>query len=292
VGLQGHSMPRRRIHYVTYRQLVDDTLSLIGRIPSHVTAIAGVPRSGMCPAGIIATTLHLPLFAATRDGLVKLGHGRRLTNKGTPPGTCLVVDDSALRGESMARAVQALGLPSERILTAVVYAHPWTLRHARVRIDFSQHVLGSPRFFEWNLLNHRLAGEIMCDIDGVICRDPAEPDDDSDNYAAALEAAAPFHLPRRRTLNTLITHRLERWRGITCNWLARYNVRYDNLVMAPQLTAAQRRVEMRPYGRWKGCYFRQSSCRLFIESSAQQAIEIYQTSCKPVVCIETGSVYS
>src|SRR4029079_6906188 len=141
-------MPGRRIHYVTFRQLVDDTLSLVAKIPPHVTSVAGVPRSGMCPAAIIANTLHLPLFAATREGLVNLGHGRRLMHQDIPRGTCLVVDDSALRGESMARAVQALGLPSDRLLTAVVYPHPWTLREACVRIDISQRALGSPRFFE------------------------------------------------------------------------------------------------------------------------------------------------
>jgi hypothetical protein len=61
--------------------------------------------------------------------------------------------------------------------------------------------------------------------------------------------------------------------------------------MAPQLTAAERRAEMRPYGRWKGVVFQQSPCRIFIESSRSQAIEIHHLSGKAVVCLENGRVY-
>ena len=173
-------MKTRRIHYVTFGQLIEDTLSLIAKIPSHITAVAGVPRSGMFPASMIATILHLPLFAATPHGLVKLGHGRRLAERTYGVSNCLVIDDSANRGGSMARAVEALGLPRGHIVTAVVYAHPWCLRHSGGGIDIAERVLPSLRLFEWNLLNRPMASKMMCDIDGVICRNPKVPDDDGD----------------------------------------------------------------------------------------------------------------
>ena len=281
----------RRIHYLTFRQLVDDTMALVARVPADVCAVAGVPRSGMGPASLIATTLHLPLFAATRQGLIDLGHGRRLERADTSTGRYLIVDDSAFRGVSLAAAATATGLPRQRLITAVVYALPRSAALAHGGIDMIQRIVAFPRFFEWNLLNHRMASHMMCDIDGVICRDPAAPDDDSDDYAAALHSAAPYHLPRRRKIHTLVTHRLERWRELTCAWLKQYDVQFAELVMAPQTTAAQRRAEMRPYGRWKGSLYRRSPCRLFVESSRAQAIEIHRTSGKPVLCIENGAVY-
>lgn len=64
---------------------------LIGLIPPDVTAIAGVPRSGMAAAGQIAEALHLPLYAIHPEtGLTKLPAGERLTPDGGASGRTAV----------------------------------------------------------------------------------------------------------------------------------------------------------------------------------------------------------
>ena len=49
---------------------------LIAAIPADVTAVAGVPRSGMAAAGQIAEALHVRLYAIhASTGLVELASG-------------------------------------------------------------------------------------------------------------------------------------------------------------------------------------------------------------------------
>ena len=50
------------MNFVSYRQLADHTLELVPFcVKEQVSAIYGVPRSGMLPATILANALQLPL---------------------------------------------------------------------------------------------------------------------------------------------------------------------------------------------------------------------------------------
>jgi uncharacterized HAD superfamily protein len=60
------------------------------------------------------------------------------------------------------------------------------------------------------------------DIDGVLCLDPTDcQNDDGAAYEKFLEEAVPMLAPTR-PIGALVTSRLEKYRGLTEKWLAKH----------------------------------------------------------------------
>lgn len=280
------------ITYITYADLAADVLKLsrklTGLLPELV-GVLGIARSGMLPATMLSELWHLPLgevqtFAKQQQFL---SYGPRLDPKVSDGGTILVVDDSAYQGRALVNAKEALEPLAARykFVTAVVYRNPtWP-----DTVDLFARDVPSPRYFQWNLMQHPHSINWMMDIDGVLCFDPAPFDDDGAAYARALKKARPLHLPKHK-IPILISMRLEKWRKITENWLSRNKVEYGNLILCPYDTANERRKQC-DYGLFKGRYYLISDCTLFVESSAGQAPHIAKASGKPVICLEDQVVY-
>jgi uncharacterized HAD superfamily protein/adenine/guanine phosphoribosyltransferase-like PRPP-binding protein len=263
---------------------------LIAAIPADVTAVAGVPRSGMAAAGQIAEALHIKMCAVHDDtGLIELPSGLRFDGQEPDDGTLLVVDDTVASGLSMCSLRPQLRELSQRrrILTAVVYASP----EAAHTVDLYAELLPLPHFLEWNFFNSIHTQSAAFDFDGILCEDcPVEDDDDGPRYARFLDSVRPKYLVRSCEIPLIVTARLEKYREPTEAWLRRYGVRCRQLVMGPWATKDER---TRSYdaGAYKGQAYRDSEATIFVESCPIQARAIAEASGKRVICPATAEVF-
>ena len=173
-------------------------------------------------------------------------------------------------------------MSTHEIHYAAVYVAPNT----EGLVDLHREVVPMPRFFEWNLMHHRNLEQCCMDIDGVLCADPSqEENDDGPEYRRFLQNALPFMIPSAR-VGWLVTCQLEKYRALTEQWLARQRVQYTKLVML-NLKSKEERVAANCHARFKADVYKRTEATLFIESSMAQAIEIARIAGKPVCCTET-----
>lgn len=263
------------------------------RLPADIDLIVGIPRSGMLAANILATHLNLPFlglesYIAGLDPYV--GRTVRETMRvdgSVAPARVLVVDDSILSGESMVevRTRLAEAKPDADITYCAVYAaqedHP--------EIDVWLEVVEHPRIFQWNLMRHRRLGDACFDIDGVLCHDPTDHEnDDGERYDAFLISARPLHLPGV-PIKHLVTSRLEKYRGQTEEWLQANGVIYEKLWML-DLPSAEERRKRKMHAVHKARVYRKTNACLFVESEDRQAVEIADLSGRPVLSIEAQRI--
>lgn len=274
--------------WVSNERLVRDTLSLIPRLPPDLSAIAGVARSGLYPATILALHLHLPLLSLTREGLVDVGHGWRLIGHRQQQGKTLVIDDTTFKGGSLihSRQIVAEHHPEIEALFAVVYKNP----NSAATPDLHACDLPDPHLLEWNFPNSVYTTMAAYDFDGVLCRNPApHEDDDGPNYLQFLETAEPLLLPRKGQLRLIVTARLEKYREPTQAWLARWNVQPQRLIMGPWSDQAER--SRSNVAAWKAKKVASGGVRLYVESEPPLAKAIAELSGVPTLCPRSGHVY-
>lgn len=267
------------MNFASCQDLTCDVLELVPYCAERrVSAIYGVPRSGMLPATILATALHLPLGMAGGQART----GRRVDAAPLHlDGPALLIDDSVNHGGSMKTARAAM--VGMNFVTAAVYMTPGS---ERLVDTFVRHLPG-PRVFQWNLFHCQKTPQIMFDLDGVFCFDPTVHDDDGPEYQAALREA----LPKRTAtwpVGWITTNRIERWRGITLDWLSRHRIEVANdVLMQPYETASERRAATTPAAFKAQCYCEARGCLLFVESHQSQAVEIARLSGRPVLALDT-----
>ncbi|MEX0936998.1 MAG: hypothetical protein WDZ59_04000 [Pirellulales bacterium] len=262
-------------------------------VPRDVDLIVGIPRSGLLAANLLALHLNLPLAdldgylegrvlytGRTRRGIVE----RRVADQ---PRKVLILDDSSRTGAEIRAArerVAAAAMPGEH-LYAAVYACTETLGE----VDIHFELCDPPRVFEWNVMHHGFLKRSCLDIDGVLCADPTdEENDDGPCYSRFLEQATPRFLPTA-PVGWLVTSRLEKYRAATEAWLARHGVNYGELLMMDYPDMAARRAAGQ-YCRFKADAYIRTRAMLFIESSHLLAEGISRLAGKPVLCIETGKI--
>ncbi len=279
------------MEFKSFADLEADVISLMPRLPRDLDLVVAVPRSGLVPASMIALHMNLPItdLQGLYDGRI-LGSGHRKLRRQTADVTdralnVLIVDDSVGTGDQM-REIRAeldrRALP-HRIQVAVIYATPV----GAPLVDFySKPVTTLRHFFAWNVMHHNAISTWCVDIDGVLCRDCTEAEDDeADRYAQFLQTAEPLYLPTSR-IGWLVTGRLERHRSATEAWLQRHNISYDNLVMHPASTNADRKASGGG-GAFKGAFYRTVDAGLFIESNQWEADQIARLTGKAVLCMDT-----
>lgn len=272
-----------------FRSIADlykDVWSGLSRVPQDIDVVVGVPRSGMLPATMIALARNLPL--AEIDGFAAgnaLGHGHTRRDGAQAGGFAhaLVIDDSCRTGESMREARAKLAHLGCRITFAAVYGTGASASAKDVDLVFAH--VPEPRVFEWNVLHHPIVSRSCFDIDGVLCVDPTEAEnDDGARYLGFLAEAVPLHRPRRE-IAMLVTSRLEKYRAPTEDWLERHGIRYGELRMLDLPDAAARR-RLGAHAGFKAEVYRSSSCALFVESELHQARDIARLAGKPVLSLQ------
>lgn len=274
------------MNFRSVTDLNDAVLRGLHRLPAQIDLVVGIPRSGMLAANLIALHRNLPL--ADLDGFLEgriMTPGRRGASiDAASIDHALVVDDSALGGGTMRRArgrIDAAGARCE-VTTAVVYAAP----EARTEVDLFLEQIVGPRVFEWNLMHGGMIGRSCVDIDGVLCADPTEhQNDDGPRYRRFLADAPPLLLPTV-PVGRLVTCRLEKYRPLTAAWLDRHGVEYGELIMM-DLPDKAARLASGGHARFKAEAYRRTDAPLFVESSDRQAVEIARLAGRPVLSIES-----
>jgi len=280
------------MNYRSFNDLNRCILRNLHKIPRDVDLIVGIPRSGLLAANLLSLYLELPL--ADLDGFLEgriLSSGRTRApnipqNASNQFRKVLILDDSALSGITLERAKERViaAQISAEVLFGVVYASP----QATNIVDIFFEVCSAPRIFEWNLMHHSYLKKALIDIDGVLCQDPTEEqNDDGERYLSFLQNAKPLFLPRVR-LGHLVTCRLERYRPQTEAWLAQHGLEYETLSMMP-LDSKEERIRF-GHAKFKAQVYERLRGPLFIESSHRQAREIALRTGKPVICLETHSL--
>jgi orotate phosphoribosyltransferase len=277
-----------------FRSVADlsaDIAQWAARLPGDLELIVGVPRSGLLAANLLALHLNLPLtdvggFVAGRV----MTFGPRCPAE--DPGTflakrrkVLVIDDSLWSGNSM-RSVKET-TKDVAAFHEVQYGAVYVVsREAGRRVDHFFAILrGQPRVFEWNVMHHEALGASCVDIDGVLCRNPLpEENDDGPRYREFLTNVQSLVRPGR-TIGTVVTCRLEKYRSLTEQWMKRNGITYGRLVMFG-VPGRQARAEPEARAGFKATAYRESGAVLFIESSLAEAIEIARLSGQSVLSME------
>jgi uncharacterized HAD superfamily protein/hypoxanthine phosphoribosyltransferase len=284
---------------VNFRSIADLAATIrmqIHRVPANVDLVVGVPRSGMLAASIIALGLNRRLIDLNHwlsDATIANGRTRRVAgNAPNTPGeakSLLLVDDSVLTGQSIEAAKQSIlqtGFEGQ-LTTLAVYAAP----SARDKVSVHFETVSMPRAFEWNVMHRVELADCCLDLDGVLCVDPTEDEnDDGLRYCRFLRSASPRVIPTYR-VGHIVTSRLERFRTETEEWLQNHNVSYGHLHMLDVPDAVTRR-RLHLHASFKASvYRRQRETYLFIESEPGQSEEIAAASGKPVLCFSTQQLH-
>jgi len=282
------------MNFRTIAQMNDHIVAGLGKVPRDVDLIVGIPRSGMLSATMLA--LHLNTALTDVDGLLadklmQAGISREKSQRIryiSAARKILVIDDSCFSGNQL-RIVRER-IKASGIQTHVIYAAIYVAPEVKDCVDLYFDICPMPRMFEWNFMHHPGLQQACLDIDGVLCSDPTnDENDDGDNYIKFLDEAKPFWIPTV-PVGWLVTSRLEKYRAQTENWLYKYGVKYGGLIMLNMESAAERRAA-KCHGRFKGDVYRSKHAQIFIESDPLQSAEIAELACKAVFCVADRQVY-
>lgn len=271
-----------RFHYISYQQLVQDCHAFARALPP-IKAVAGVPRSGMIPASLIALELNVPMIAVEtllsqenpEIPLPRRGFKNRIQD-----GIILVVDDTCASGRQADKLRSMLKAP---VKIAAIYVED----RPKICVDYYFEKLPNfAVFFEWTMLHDHNNRLILVDMDGVLCEDWSGGNEEtySERYADFLANVKPRRIPTQ-PLRGIVTNRLERHRPETEAWLAKYGIEYGSLTMSPYATFAERDRANDAAARKAQAYLTDPTTALFIESDDQQARQIARRTGRPVFSI-------
>jgi len=269
-----------------YRSIADLNQTILKRLnilPRDFDLIVGIPRSGMLPANLLALYLNRPytdIDSFLNGHIYKAGErGQFFSMKEFK--RILVVDDSIASGSALNKSKARLKEKEQDfdISYCVIYLVPGKEK----LVDYFFEVVPLPRYFQWNVFNHTSLEKACFDIDGVLCVDPTEEqNDDGEKYVDFILNVPPLYIPGAK-IGTIVTSRLEKYRTQTELWLKKNNVRYKELVML-DLPNKKARVRAGNHAQHKAKTYLSAPYVLFIESDLSQALQINQITKKPVLC--------
>ena len=277
---------------INYRSIQDLNATIIKGIPNlpgDIGLIVGIPRSGLLAANILALHLNLPLTDI--QGLMEnrvIESGERCNTKpknryAAGKRTVLVVDDSVASGNTIRKVKQRLF--KSNIEDNVIYCGIYVSSESQHHVDLHFEEIRGDRVFEWNLMHSWIMAQSCTDLDGVLCRDPTEEEnDDEKKYKRFIMEAKPLLIPSRK-LKCIVTCRLDKYRSFTENWLKFYGIEYGSLEMM-NFPNKEARIKANCHAAFKAKIYNRTQARLFIESSLKQALEITKITKKPVLCLE------
>jgi uncharacterized HAD superfamily protein/orotate phosphoribosyltransferase len=280
--------------YVSISQLSADIRAKLYVIPRDIDLVVGIPRSGMIPAymiGLFTNRLVVDLETFLAKGQAGHGTTRAVGAKLLEPFAAkhvLLVDDSLRTGKSMKDCVErirAAGFPGKLTTCAIIVVPE---KGAEVDVFFRE--MPHPRIFEWNAFHHPQICNSCFDLDGILCVDPTNHEnDDGARYLEFLRSARPLIVPTQR-IGHIVSARLEKYRGQTEQWLVDHGIEYGQLHLIDLPSAVERR-KLGTHASHKAKIYKETNAILFYESDVNQAREIAQISGKPVLCIADMSLY-
>ncbi len=141
--------------------------------------------------------------------------------------------------------------------------------------------------FSWNCMQNESLHNSCIDIDGVLCVDPVkDEDDDGPRYENFLRNANVL-LKTSTELGWLVTCRLEKYRGLTEQWLHDNGIQYRELIMM-NYDSLDDRLKSKSDHIYKAKVYNETGAVQFIESSERLARLISEEAGKPVTCLPSG----
>lgn len=284
------------MNFRTYEDLSHIINNNLHKIPEEVDLIVGIPKSGIMVASIIALHLNLPLTdidSLLEGKIYQSGSTKKRDNWIKDPKDArkiLIVDDSSISGNSIKKVKETM--KNYKYKNKLVYLVALATNYTAPLVDIYLDICESPRMFEWNYMHHAFLENACVDIDGVLCQDPTEEEnDDGKNYKRFISNVKPRVIPTRK-IGYLVTTRLEKYRKQTENWLKKNNIKYDKLIML-DLPSKEERIKLGNHGKYKGEQYKKlKDTIIFIESDPRQAIIIAKISGKPVFCVGNSKFYT
>ena len=281
-----------------------DVLDFIKILPPEIDSVIGISRSGIYPASLISTMLHLPIGALrqSKKDIIELGNGWRLQSDdnaeshrslGNNP---IIIDDTVMTGRSMIECKKIALDKYPNAIFGSIYCNPIAKEKPNIYLRELDH----PHFLEWNLFNSLFSKCGATDFDGVICEDcRPEDDDDGPNYIKFLMNARPRYITRKSSIPLIVTARLEKYRGLTEMWLKKYGISCDKLVMHPASSLEERNKDdislykSKHIKEWMENIPHKSVWRFpfFIESNEYQAQKISKLTPIITVCTDNLKCY-
>ena len=276
------------LEFRTFGDLAHCIRQNLYKIPDDIDLVVGIPRSGMIPAYIVALFMNkkccsLDEFIA---GINSSNGFRNITDK--PVHNVLVLDDSIFSGKEMSRVREKLSVFTDYKFT---YMAVYARTQSASLVDIYLEIVDGCRVWQWNYLNHSISQTACFDMDGVLCVDPTdEQNDDGEKYETFIQTAKPLYIPNYK-IRAIVTSRLEKYRELTENWLKKNGVQYEELIMLDLPSAAERQ-KLGCHAQFKAdVYKRLTDASIFIESNQKQAKEIATLTGKKVLCVETDEIY-
>ncbi len=281
------------IPYRSISKMNRDVRAWLKTLSEEIDVIVGIPRSGLLVANLLSLYMNKPvsdLDSFLEGRVIETGFrysGERIEGLLCAKRRILVVDDTINSGREMARTKQRI--ESANLPHQIFYGALYVTPGAENLVDCFYEVVSYPRLFEWNVFHHYYLSFSCVDIDGILCRDPTEEEnDDGEKYESFIRCVKPFIVPAN-LIGWLVTCRLEKYRSLTEEWLANHDVRYNHLVMM-DLPSKEARIRSNSHASYKAKIYIDTGAKLFMESSPRQAAEIAKLTGKPVLCVETGEM--
>ena len=288
-----YNITSKSLNYKTYQQLCIDIKNNLYKLPKDIDLIVGIPRSGMIPATMLSMMLSKQL--CTLGEFLSSDYKNLTTRRitfGADVKNVLIVDDSILSGNAISE--------TKKLIVKNQIDKKYNIKYLAIYyknddynkfIDIAFEKVLSPRIFQWNYLNHVFLQDAAFDMDGVLCFDPTDKEnDDKENYKQFLLTARPLFIPQYK-IPYIITSRLEKYRNETETWLKNNNVLYDHLVMLSGYTAEERR-KLNLHAKFKAEQYKKlKDIQLFIESDKNQAKEISRLTNKLCFCSSTDELF-
>ena len=247
--------------------------------------VVGIPRSGMIPAYMLGLRLNLPVIdlEGFLNGNEPVGGTRLEVTDLSAVNNILVVDDSIRFGGQLLKVKEKL---QQKPTYNYGFCTPFATTENKHLVDYSFELIDKPRIFQWNIMHSWIYEQSCVDIDGVLCDDPKEEEnDDGEKYLKFL-LNAPLKYKPSSNVHTLVTNRLEKYRPQTEQWLHRQGIKFKELLML-DLPDRATRVRMGNYGAFKAeVYQSRKDTLLFIESDLNQANRINLLSGRAVFCVD------
>ena len=284
-----------------YRSYMDMSLAVWRAIPNigrTFDLVVGVPRSGIVPAAMLAQWLDcrlasLDLFLMGKmgaNGSVRFKHSETETLEGIH--SVLIVDDSLSSGGTMSlirKRIGDVGI-AEKYGLEIRYAAVFVQPGEENQVDYAFEICEQPRLFQWNILNHPRFPDFCLDIDGVVCRDPTENENDDGAVYRQFIKQVPARFRAHYEIGAFVSSRLEKYRSLTEEWLRRHGFKFRALHLL-NLKTKEERLRLGCHASFKADVYSRLPQNLFIESDLRQAEEIHRRTGKDVFCTEDMSFW-
>lgn len=274
-----------RLNFVTFDELVACTNRWVRSFPEAYDLIVGIPRSGLLVATIIASKLGKPLTTPDRLTEKSVWMTNRLLHENVGFKKILLVDDRVSKGRELRSALATLRQQGDFQITK---ASLFVTAEAAQLVDLYYKITPDPVLFEWNLM-HAKKGNLATDLDGVICHDPPKGlDADEAAYLEWMRNAKPYLVPLYE-IDAIVSSRLERYRTVTEEWLAKNRVPYKKLILwdLPSINDRHGR-----FTKYKAETLLRIKPDVYWESNFNEAKQIYDSTRIPTLCVDRMSMFS